>query len=297
MRRAFGAAPRCCVVSLDDLVRGLPSAKEALITSLRSTGSATLRCGREEAEELRASVNAFSCRRRFRGVEAQPAAVSVLARAAAAAAHAVVGTPLPPQGWSLFTRRVDAKATSGAHSDCGPDGSGLDGSSDGETYDYAIDVSAGPLTLEKTFADSFFNAFNFDHGFLNAHVDRGLLTAIYGRSDAGDESPRVRLWLRPAGQDWNAVNHRDDDFITLLVGAQLEALSQGHFKAVDHAVTVDPFAPRLDSTLPRHPDALPYGNRKSMALVLALSDAALADFALANAAEAPAEGRRQTVTA
>ena len=42
------------------------------------------------------------------------------------------------------------------------------------------------------YAGSFCSVFNFDHGFLNDHRDRGLITAIYGRA-AGTSGGQVRF--------------------------------------------------------------------------------------------------------
>ena len=42
------------------------------------------------------------------------------------------------------------------------------------------------------YAGSFCSVFNFDHGFLNDHRDRGLITAIYGRA-AGTGDNQVHL--------------------------------------------------------------------------------------------------------
>ena len=42
------------------------------------------------------------------------------------------------------------------------------------------------------YAGSFCSVFNFDHGFLNDHRDRGLITAIYGRA-AGTSDNQVHL--------------------------------------------------------------------------------------------------------
>ena len=42
------------------------------------------------------------------------------------------------------------------------------------------------------YAGSFCSVFNFDHGFLNDHRDRGLITAIYGRA-AGTSDGQVRF--------------------------------------------------------------------------------------------------------
>tara|TARA_B100000795_G_scaffold118544_1_gene88181 strand:- start:815 stop:1564 length:750 start_codon:yes stop_codon:yes gene_type:complete len=121
------------------------------------------------------------------------------------------------------------------------------------------------------YAGSFCSVFNFDHGFLNEHRDRGLITAIYGRA-AGTSDGQVRLWgQRPGGDDeWHALEGVPADAVVLLVGEGLERLSGGGFPAMLHSCRVDPRAERL-SMLHRgpHPGAPEDGNRQSIALVLA----------------------------
>ena len=123
------------------------------------------------------------------------------------------------------------------------------------------------------YAASFCSVFNFDHGFLNDHRDRGLVTAIYGGRAAGtsDGARQVRLWgQRPGGDgEWHALDGLPADAVVLLVGEGLERLSGGDFPALLHSCRVDPRAEPL-SMLHRgpHPGAPEDGNRQSIALVL-----------------------------
>jgi hypothetical protein len=92
------------------------------------------------------------------------------------------------------------------------------------------------------YTSSFASLFNYDHGFLNAHVDRGLITAVYGWTPSA-EADALRLWCRPHDSstwlDVGALAARDDA-VALLVGEELEAASHGTFDAIMHCVRVDP---------------------------------------------------------
>lgn len=117
---------------------------------------------------------------------------------------------------------------------------------------------------------SFASLFNYDHGFLNVHRDRGLLTAVYGYGGTHDGT--VRLWCRPrdTGEwvDIGAQAARTDACIILFVGEQLEMASGGVYQAIEHACRLDPSGERIDTRLRAHPGARPTGNRHSVALVL-----------------------------
>ena len=64
---------------------------------------------------------------------------------------------------------------------------------------FCPEVAGDVKRSELPYAGSFCSIFNFDHGFLNEHHDRGLLTAIYGRAPrdvSACAEDQVRLWAR-----------------------------------------------------------------------------------------------------
>ena len=128
------------------------------------------------------------------------------------------------------------------------------------------------------YSASFGSLFNYDHGFLNAHVDRGLLTAVVGRppSSGIDSSSddAVRLWCRAHDDGaWLDVGEKaGPSEVVLFVGEQLEAASGGEFKAIHHCCRLDPTGGHIDTRLEAHPGAKAEGNRLSMALVLCEHD-------------------------
>lgn len=119
---------------------------------------------------------------------------------------------------------------------------------------------------------SFFNIFNYDHGCLNTHRDRGVLTAVYGVGGEPDvhaarpQSAASRLWLRakgPEGARWVAPESRQ---LLLWAGDGLEVSG---VEPVEHCVRVDPEGPYIERSHSRSdPAAPPSGNRRSVALVL-----------------------------
>ena len=328
--------PFPAVISLRALERGSPPARVALLRSLRVHGLALVRphdqalrsceaavrawtaCGQFRFPPLRADDDgaahravrpayrdAFNALARTAAVVAHHAADQLRLESAAAGPAAAARLPLalppPPSSWRPFAPDADVPFTA-----VGDDG------------------------VDPCYRSSFFNIFNFDRGFLNSHLDRGLITVVYGRGDddaaaadgGGDHAtterhlsaqrspppppPSVRLWcrdhLRPeeeeaanadtADERWLCVDEAtaeggaaaaaEDDsrsrdgaaaagispLVAVFVGEQLEAMSGGALRAVEHCVRIDPRAPRLDTTLPAHPGARPTGNRKSIALVL-----------------------------
>ena len=124
------------------------------------------------------------------------------------------------------------------------------------------------------YSDSFASIFNFNHGFLNSHFDRGLLTAVYGRPEpvmVGQHKPAVSLWCQNVSTgEWVDLGKRTGDGdIIIMVGEQLENSTGGTFKAVQHACRVDPTNGQwLNTKLPKDPEAPDRGNRQSIAFVL-----------------------------
>ena len=96
------------------------------------------------------------------------------------------------------------------------------------------------------FDASFFNLFNYDYGSLNAHVDRGLLTVVYGFSGTNvEETLRSKLWLREKSAQDSTENMWVDaevecgpDEVLLFAGEQLEKLTKGRIQAIEHCVRV-----------------------------------------------------------
>lgn len=133
---------------------------------------------------------------------------------------------------------------------------------------------------------SFFNMFNYDHGSLNRHFDRGLLTINYGvpspTSLSDTVPPRSQLWLRSySTTDDNSSNDQEqwisaDQLLIddpkhealLLVGEQLEQASNGVLRAGEHSVRVDPNGERLAYSHQRRDPAATLGyNRLSTAMI------------------------------
>lgn len=160
-----------------------------------------------------------------------------------------------------------------------------------------------PFPLGHPFHPTFFNLFNYDHGALNEHKDRGLLTVICIRPaphKAGREASV--LWVEGADRVWRSVDHavldaqeahrRADQttpsplIITLLVGEDGEErfseveLDSGASNpqstsaisalyAAEHSVRVSPEGPYIErSHYLRDPSSRAEHNRLSAALIL-----------------------------
>lgn len=116
-----------------------------------------------------------------------------------------------------------------------------------------------PFEPGQAFSHSFFNLFNYDHGSLNGHVDRSLLTVIYsttapddnGALDSDNDARRSSaLWVKDKQGTWhNADQAAEPDQVIVMVGEDLEragiASKLGLF-AAEHAVRVDPFGLRIE---------------------------------------------------
>eukprot|EP00434_Breviolum_minutum_P001679 symbB.v1.2.001486.t1/scaffold48.1/size388161/19 len=113
------------------------------------------------------------------------------------------------------------------------------------------------------FSSSFFNIFNYDHGCLNAHRDRGVLTVVYGAPS--DHVDATRLWVRhvdgPLGiKHWLAP----ESGLLLWAGEGFQ-----HAQAVEHCVRMHPEGDYVEhSHSRRDPEAPLTGNRRSVALIL-----------------------------
>lgn len=138
----------------------------------------------------------------------------------------------------------------------------------------------------SAFDQSFFNVFNYDHGTLNAHVDRGLLTVVTGYTKNSQHETSSRLWIRDLHtRRWidaeaecarHSANTIGDncDYALLFGGEQLERLTGGRVSAIEHCVRVDPdgvFLNRSHHT--RDPAAQSAtGNRLSAAMIFSFRE-------------------------
>ena len=139
---------------------------------------------------------------------------------------------------------------------------------------FGTDAPNAPFSSVKApFAHTFFNIFNYDHGMLNEHKDRGVVTAIYIEPGRLDTEAVSQLWVGRGDDDWVAmdslVKHGQ---LVIFVGEELEAMAQEvglDLLAVNHCVRVEPRGDYVSySHSRRDPDTLPEGNRRSAALVL-----------------------------
>mmetsp|Transcript_22819 Transcript_22819/g.40915 ORF Transcript_22819/g.40915 Transcript_22819/m.40915 type:complete len:287 (+) Transcript_22819:56-916(+) len=140
-----------------------------------------------------------------------------------------------------------------------------------------------PFEPSQPFSQSFFNLFNYDHGSLNGHVDRSLLTVIYSTApDVADttsspEKPPVRrsaLWVKDRQGTWHDADRvvRPDQAL-IMVGEDLERAGIAEklqLFAAEHAVRVDPAGLRIErSHFRRDPGCTEgIGNRLSAAMIL-----------------------------
>lgn len=147
---------------------------------------------------------------------------------------------------------------------------------------YALPFQGVPVT---SFHETFFNCFNYNHGSLNSHVDRGLLTVVYGfgGGDADNDAPHARLWLRDtATEQWidggACVRQASGSVQTcggvlLLAGERLEMLTAGKVKAIEHCARVDPRGDTIEfSHSTRDPAARETGNRLSAAMIFSCAE-------------------------
>ena len=145
-----------------------------------------------------------------------------------------------------------------------------------------------PFPLGHLYHSTFFNLFNYDHGSLNEHQDRGLLTVIYVEPAPrlNEKNPPSELWIRGRDETWRsgdhvirtlAQTHPDQAFVILLIGEDGEAYfnrskteqSLDYLFAAAHCVRANPRGEFIERSHHRcDPDSRPFGNRKSAALIL-----------------------------
>ena len=123
------------------------------------------------------------------------------------------------------------------------------------------------------FSSSFFNVFDYDHGLLNVHKDRYLITAIFADSDPKTASTRSALWVRAAHGGWTNVDQElGANDVVFMIGEELEHLLSGHensLYAAEHCIRVDPNGEFLARAHFRaDPASTRTGNRLSTAFIL-----------------------------
>lgn len=199
---------------------------------------------------------------------------------AQAAATTPTFTPARPCFNALFDvcrsslRQLDQEWRD-AH-DGSPLGAPLDALPDGDVFLPSAELPFEGVQPPTVFDESFFNLFNYDHGSLNAHVDRGLITVVYGFTGEDDgQQPKSQLWLRDVATDrWREAEAVcGEDSALLFAGEKLEQMTGGTVKAVEHAVRVVPDGEFLaHSHFTRDPAARTTGNRLSAAMIFSFAD-------------------------
>jgi len=126
---------------------------------------------------------------------------------------------------------------------------------------------------DVAFSTSFLNIFNYDHGLLNTHRDRCLVTAISVNQNRAVDAPKSALWVKGREGEWvNTDALVGDNEVVILVGEELQKLAESlnvPVWAAEHCIRVDPHGPNLERAHHRSDPATPKtGNRLSAALVL-----------------------------
>ena len=138
-----------------------------------------------------------------------------------------------------------------------------------------------PLASDHPYAGTFFNLFNYDHGALNPHLDRGLVTIIHLRPAKNREGSSV-LWVRGSDNTWcNADDcirqcmmngEADVRYALILIGEDGAAFLKENLPSLypaEHSVRVQPSGPWIDHSHHRpDPETLPKDNRLSAAMIL-----------------------------
>jgi hypothetical protein len=125
-----------------------------------------------------------------------------------------------------------------------------------------------PFQQGQPFSQSFFNLFNYNHGLLNPHVDRSLMTVIYSsQKRTSDDSLHSALWIQDRYGQWRDGDEAaaKEDQVIVMTGEEL-SLDLDFVPAL-HAVKVDPTGPNLSRPHFR-PDPDNMGSRLSAALIL-----------------------------
>ena len=135
-----------------------------------------------------------------------------------------------------------------------------------------------PLSSSDPLAGTFFNLFHYDHGCLNTHRDRYLVTVICAQpaqtSKIGRKLEHSALWVRsPSSGVWENV----DLLLTqptwiIFVGEECTRICSEaglQINASEHCIRLDPEGGYISHSHHQpDPDSLPTGNRCSIAMVL-----------------------------
>lgn len=127
----------------------------------------------------------------------------------------------------------------------------------------------------QPFAQSFFNLFNYNHGALNAHVDRSLLTVVFIKEAEYQMKPPTVLWIEDKDGSWHSADDVAANYdapptrVVVMAGEQLA----DWYRAAKHSARVRPYEKDLDNAhLRRDPKTPASGNRLSAALILRHGD-------------------------
>ena len=140
-----------------------------------------------------------------------------------------------------------------------------------------------PFEQDQPFCQTFFNLFNYDHGSLNSHVDRSLLTVIYSTTMPSQDAnkPTIEnmnqstLWIKDSEETW----HNADELVTpnetiIMVGEDLVDAENGRIAsslgvfAAEHAVRVDPFGERIERSHFRRDPSCSIGVKRLSAVMI-----------------------------
>lgn len=142
-----------------------------------------------------------------------------------------------------------------------------------------------PFPVDHPFHPTFFNLFNYDHGALNEHKDRGLLTIIYIRPAPHNERREASaLWVANTAGEWTSADYKINSIhasqgaseinhqVVLLIGEEGEEAFKSthpHIFAAEHSVRVSPAGDYIErSHYVPDPISRVSANRLSAALIL-----------------------------
>lgn len=135
-----------------------------------------------------------------------------------------------------------------------------------------------PLSSRDPLAGTFFNLFHYDHGCLNAHRDRYLVTVVCAQpaktAKAGETLEHSALWVRsPSSGVWQNVDllFTQPTWI-IFVGEECTRICADaglNIEASEHCIRLDPQGEYIPHSHQQpDPDSMPSGNRRSIAMVL-----------------------------
>ena len=131
-----------------------------------------------------------------------------------------------------------------------------------------------PFPTSHPFHPTFFNLFNYNHGALNVHQDRGLITVIHISPSTQLSDKYSELWVEGSDQMWRSADEATRqaqvlglDTVILLVGEAGE--STVGCPAAQHCVRVDPRGEYISHSHHQpDPATIAHNNRLSAALIL-----------------------------